>query len=109
MGRRAGECGHPTVVKDLGDSVVMEGPSFDPVSSRLFNRWSFYRKEGRDLLFEGEFSFDLRVYSLNELVEIASRAGWRLVAAYHDLKDFGEVVPGKSPLNVLFTPMSREP
>ena len=108
VGRRAGECGYPTVVQDLGDWVVMESPSFDPVRSRLFNRWSYYRKEGRDLLFEDEFSFDLRVYSLNELVETASRAGWRLIAAYHDLKDFSEFVPGKSPLNVLFTPASRE-
>ncbi len=102
--RRAGECGHPTVANDLGEFLVMESPRFDPVRSRLFNRWSFYRKEGKDLLFEGEFSFDFRVYSLNELVEMASKAGWKLVVAYHDLKDFREFIPSKSPLNVLFAP-----
>ncbi len=105
IARRQAECGSLINLKDLGgDMVLVDHPKFDPASSRLTTKWVFYRKDGRDLIYVDEAILDFRVYDLHELVNLGRRSGWRFVAAYNDLDSFLDYIPGKSPLNVLFSP-----
>lgn len=48
---------------------------FDPYTATLTSTWSFYRKNGRDLVFIDDVSFKLRIYTLHEVIELAKRAG----------------------------------
>lgn len=76
--------------------------SFDPYTGTLTNTWSFYRKNGRDLVFIDDVSFKLRIYTLHEVIELAKRAGWVFTAAYHDLASLSPYRPLFSGLNVVF-------
>ncbi len=69
-------CGH-SFFSDYGDFAVVEVHEYDPQSSRVRTRWTFYEKRGRDLRCVGESGYDVRVYALHELVSLAGRAGWR--------------------------------
>ena len=105
IARRQAECGSSIILKDLGGGMVLaDHPRFDPASSRLTTKWVFYKKDGRDLIYVDEAILDFRVYDLRELVGLGKRSGWRFVAAYNDLNSFRDYIPGKSPLNVLFSP-----
>jgi hypothetical protein len=85
----------------LNELLVLEHASYDSVTSMLMSRWKFYRKRGQDLIYAGEISFDLHLYSLSEIVEIAVENGWDLVASHHDFIEFKHYIPGKSPLNLI--------
>jgi SAM-dependent methyltransferase len=63
---------------DLGDMIMLEKQSFDPLTSRIENLWSFYRKVGQDLEFVDELEYRIHVYSASELTEVLSRSGWRV-------------------------------
>jgi len=89
-------------VSEFGDIIVAEYPEFDPIRSTLKNRWVFYRRSGRNLLYIDEFSFTLRVYTLTELVEMAESVGWRLEGAYHSLETLEPPRPEGSPINAVF-------
>ena len=95
----------PPYVSDIGEYVIIERPQFDPLKSIVTNKWVFYRRKGRDLVYVDEMEFSLRLYTLNEIAEIAEEAGWRLEAAYHDLETLREYIPGRSPFNLVFRPM----
>jgi len=86
---------------DYGDYVVVEEPLYNPVTARLHVKQTFYRKQGKNLIFEGGTHFSIRLYSLNELVALAKKAGWCLHEA---LKCFGTGNPYTplSSLNVVF-------
>jgi SAM-dependent methyltransferase len=75
---------------DLGDMMMLEMQSFDPLTSRIENLWSFYRKIGQDLEFVDDLEYRIHVYSASELVEILSRSGWRVEGV------LGSIVTGRS-------------
>jgi hypothetical protein len=85
-----------------GDVVVLENPRFDPIRSSLHNKWTFYRRRGKDLLCMDEISFTLRIYTLTELAETAEATGWRLEAAYHNPETLEPPRPEGSPINAVF-------
>lgn len=90
------------VVSEWDDLVVIEHPEFDGVRSLLKNRWEYYRRVDGDLKFLGEHEFTLRIYSVNELVELAEEAGWTFEAAYHRLDTLEPYIPGRSGINIVF-------
>lgn len=95
--------GPRTIAYDYGDYVVLEYTIFNPISSEIFIKQRFYRKEGPDLVYIDEALFKMRVYSLSEIVDMARRSGWCLNKVLRDIE--GE--PGYNvfkPLNTLFTP-----
>ncbi len=94
-------CGSDARVSDLGELLVVERPRFDPVNSVLENTWVYYRKRGDELEFLGKASFTMRIYTITELVDLASRAGWRLEALYSNLRG-DPFVPGLSGVNAVF-------
>ena len=63
---------------DLGDMVMLERQSYDPLTSRIENLWSFYQKDGRDLKFVDDLEYRIHVYSASELTEVLSTTGWRV-------------------------------
>ncbi|MCE4626352.1 MAG: class I SAM-dependent methyltransferase [Desulfurococcales archaeon] len=101
LARRICERGNIPVISEWEDILVIERPEFDGVNSLLRNKWEYYKRENRDLKFLGEHEFTLRIYSINELIDLAVEAGWRLEAAYHDLVEFKEYIPGRSGINIV--------
>jgi len=65
--------------------VVLMDRTLDLETSRMVNYWSYYRKEGEDLRFLNRMEINHRVYSLHELREQFSEAGWSVVEAYGGL------------------------
>ncbi len=93
--------GEVTWFYDYHFYVVVEKSIFNPVTSEIMIKHSFYRKDGKNLMFLDEAYFKMRVYSLNELVYIAKKAGWCLLRVLRDTA--GEI--GYSfikPLNIIF-------
>lgn len=93
--------GEATWFYDYHFYVVVEKSLFNPVTSEIMIKHSFYKKDGRNLMFLDEAHFKMRVYSLNEIVYMARKAGWCLLKV---LKDVGGEV-GYSftrPLNLVF-------
>ncbi|BEP17922.1 hypothetical protein PYJP_12740 [Pyrofollis japonicus] len=99
--QRTASCPKP-FMSDLDDFVLAENPEFDPVRSIVKNRWVFYKKSGKNLIYVDEFSFTLRVYTLTELVEMAENTGWVFEAAYHSLETLEPPHPEGSPINAVF-------
>lgn len=62
----------------------------DLESSRMYNVWRFYRKEGDDLKHLGTFELDHRIYSLHELRRQVEASGWTYQTCYggYDLEPF---------------------
>ena len=101
LARRICQQGDAPIVSESGNIVVIERPEFDGINSLLKNTWEYYERVNRDLKFLGEHRFTLRIYSINELVELASESGWVLEAAYHDLAELKEYIPGRSGINIV--------
>ena len=91
---------------DYGEYAVVEEPLFNPVTARLYVKQTFYRKKGRDMVYEGSAHFTIRLYSLNELSSIARRGGW---CVYEVLKSFesSRGYNAFSSLNVVFRKCGR--
>jgi len=67
---------------EYGEYVVVEWPRYNPATGECLTMQLFYRKQGRDLRFVGEARFRVRLYSLDELVDIARASGWCLYEAF---------------------------
>ncbi len=76
-------------VTETNDTLVIEEHSFDPTTSRTKSKWTYYRRDGKNLVYMGELEYSLRLYSLHEIIGLASRAGWKLEALYdHRLEEY---------------------
>jgi D-alanine-D-alanine ligase len=81
--------------------IVLDEHSLEWGRSVTHNRWVFYRKKGRDLIYENEIAFSLRVYAIPEFVHMAENAGMVLKDAYHSIVTL-EPVRVNSPANLVF-------
>jgi len=84
------------------DIALIENPQFDPVKSVITNKWIFYRREGKNLIYLDEVSFSLRVYSLHEIIEIAETAGWSYIEAFSNPITLEPFNPSLGGLNITF-------
>jgi SAM-dependent methyltransferase len=91
----------PTVQRE-GDYIVVEESEADLVRGIVRTRWTYYREEGKNLVYVDSVEACVRLYTLHELVELASKASWVFEAAYHDLEKFRGFIPGLSGFNVVF-------
>lgn len=80
---------------EYDDIVVLEKTLYNPATGNILIKQDFYRRNGSDLKFLGNSHFELHVYSVDELVRLASKAGWCLYKVLVDLS--GEA--GYSPIN----------
>ena len=81
--------------------ILHSDNAFDHVRSINRNKWVFYEKKGKDLMYIDEIDMRLRIYSLAEIVEMAEKVGLTLVEAYDNLSTLQPVRPD-SRLNVVF-------
>lgn len=81
--------------------VVLEEAKYHPETSIITSKWTYYKKQGRDLKYIGEIEYPLRVYALHELINMAEKAGWKFLEAFQNI---GERTPFRplSSLNVVF-------
>ncbi len=91
----------PTVLRE-GDYVVVEESEADLARGVVKTKWTYYLEEERSLVYVDSIEACLRLYTLHELVKLASKAGWVFEAAYHDLEEFRGFIPGLSGFNVVF-------
>ena len=85
----------------LENYALVEKPILDPETNTLTNTWTIYRLEDKNLLYLGQATFQLRLYTLKELRELAAQTGWRLEAAYHDPLRETPYRPGISKFNIV--------
>jgi len=106
---RIGCCGALEGLSEIDDELVLyEKSELDPTRAVLRIKWVFYKKEGRDLKYLDEAVIELRLFTLHELVDLASRAGWQFIEAYHDLETLTPYTPGRSRFNVVFKKQAGE-
>jgi len=100
---RTGYCGQASYYLDIdGELAMIEKPVYDPIRSVVKTTWVFYRKKGKNLEYIDEASFELRLYTLHEIIELAEKAGWTYVEAYGSLETLKPYIPGRSGLNIVF-------
>ena len=62
---------------EYDEHVVIESPIYNPTTGELLTKLLFYKKErNRDLKFLDEAHFKIKLYTLDELINIAKQAGW---------------------------------
>jgi len=71
----------------VGELVRLEESFFDGETSRLRAVWRMYRPRGQDLEYVGSISFDNRLYTGGELMELAVSAGWENHRVYGGLDE----------------------
>ncbi len=95
-------CGTAGYMDEIDEeTILVEKPVFDPISSTIESTWIYYRKKGQDLEYIGETRLRLRLYTLHELVSIAEKAGWKLKEVYGRLKTLEPYKPGLTGLNLI--------
>ncbi len=105
---RNGFCGAASYMSELDEEIVMvEKPELDPTTAIIKNTWIFYKKEGKDLKYIDEISFELRVYAFHEIVEMAKEAGWSFHSAYRDITTLRPYRPGLSSINIVLQKKTR--
>ncbi|MEM1564619.1 MAG: class I SAM-dependent methyltransferase [Candidatus Bathyarchaeia archaeon] len=90
----------PTSYSEVEDYVILENRSYDPQKAQISTTWAFYKKQGNDLKYIDKVNYQLRVYSLSELVELLEKAGWQTVANYGNLATLQPATPLTS-LNIV--------
>ncbi len=86
---------------ETGEYIILEKPLYDSFHSIMNNNWQVYRKEGKDLKLEAILPLELKIYSQNELTEMAEKAGLRLIKAYDTLMNLLPV-RNDSRINMVF-------
>jgi len=95
--------GDAAYLTDLGNGyAVVEKPVFDAKRGVAGSCWSFYRVEDRNYIFVDELCYEMKVYSLHELIYIAEKAGWKFIDVYGDLRTLSRFRPSLSNINAVF-------
>jgi len=84
------------VYNEYGRLVVLEESTPDYSASRVSTKWRFYSKDGNDLKYIDTVEYNVRQYSLHELVRILSKAGWTILGAYDHLRTLQTFTPKSS-------------
>ncbi len=72
----------PVGYVDFGDIVRNEARVLNQETSRMEVMWTYYRKQGEDLIHVKTIRFDHRLYNLHEMKKQLTDAGWVLKAYY---------------------------
>jgi SAM-dependent methyltransferase len=64
----------------------------DLESSRMFNVWTYYEQQDKDLKYLNTFELDHRVYSVHELKKLVEDSGWKYLDCYggYDMQQLKE-------------------
>ena len=91
----------PSLYEETDKYVKLNRITYDKMRSVIYNKWEFYKKVNKDLLYVDEYDFTLRVYSLPELVDMAEKSGLVFKDAYHSLL-YMQPVQADSAANIVF-------
>ncbi len=91
----------PTIFDADDKYVKLDYHSYDRKRSITRNKWVFYRKSKKDLKYVDEIDFDLRLYSIPEIISMARKSRMTLLNAY-DLLSTLKPVKKNSAINVVF-------
>ena len=69
-----------------GNVLVLEERRFDAERSYMVNKWEYFRVVGANLLSEGIYEVDHRVYSPVELRELLESTGWKVRSISRDFE-----------------------
>ncbi len=72
------------VYERLDGMRLTEIRSMDMNTSRMNSTFSYYVKQGEDLMHKASVDLDHRLYSLHELRNIVKKAGWEIEEVYGD-------------------------
>lgn len=92
---------NPHILQETETYAVVNKNTFDAFHSTLDNKWIYYRKEKKNLIYETEVNCKLRVYALSEFVEMAEKAGLTFREAFHSLLTLERARPD-SAANLVF-------
>jgi 2-polyprenyl-3-methyl-5-hydroxy-6-metoxy-1,4-benzoquinol methylase len=91
----------PSLYEETDQYIKINRNDYDKIRSIMHNKWQFYKKVKKDLIYVDEFDLDLRIYALPELVDMAERAGLEFKEAYHSIIDLSPV-QADSAANIVF-------
>lgn len=91
----------PSLYEETDKYVKLNRITYDKMHSIIYNKWEFYKKVKKDLLYVDEYDFTLRIYALPELVDMAEKAGLVFKDAYHTLLGL-QPVQADSAANLVF-------
>lgn len=83
----------PRQIEETDQYLALIENTYDNFRSMLNNRWIFYKKQGRDFVYEDEVDCRLRIYALHEFVEMAENAGMKLKATYDSIMTLAPATP----------------
>jgi len=69
-----------------GNVLLLEDRRFDAERAYMVNRWEYFRVIGANLIPEGVYEVDHRVYSPTELSEIMESTGWKVRSIARNLE-----------------------
>jgi SAM-dependent methyltransferase len=90
----------PTSYMEVENILVLESRNYDATKAQITTSWAFYNKRREDLEFIDRVEFELHVYSLSELCNLLSKAGWETTATYGSLATLQPRTPLSS-LNIV--------
>ncbi|UCC11806.1 MAG: class I SAM-dependent methyltransferase [candidate division WOR-3 bacterium] len=91
----------PRLYDETDKYLILHRNAIDRVHSRLDDTLIIYRKEGKDLKYVDTEKTIIRIYGINELIEMAENAGFRYVEAYDRLYPLTPARPD-SHINIVF-------
>jgi SAM-dependent methyltransferase len=81
--------------------IILNENSIDQARSIIYNRWRYYRKVKKNLIYDDEIAFTLRVYAIPEYVAMAENAGMEFREAFQSILTL-EPPRSDSPANLVF-------
>lgn len=91
----------PRLYDETDDYLILHRNAIDRVHARLDDTLIIYKKESNDLKYVDTERTILRIYGINELIEMAEKAGFHYVEAYDRLYPLTPARPD-SHINIVF-------
>ena len=79
----------------IEDLLIITRSSYDPLTSRIRAKFSYYKFENKNLKFLGESEYDVRIYGINEIVKLLKKAGWETRELFSDFIELKPYELGK--------------
>ncbi|NIQ04288.1 MAG: hypothetical protein GWO20_00715 [Candidatus Korarchaeota archaeon] len=87
------------------DLLLLEKVTYNPCSSQMKMKWTFYRKEEGTLEHIATVPVKFHVYSIGGIHDLMKKAGWEILEFYDSLEDLTayepENIPKAIPINLI--------
>ena len=80
---------------EVEDLLIITKSVYDPLTSRIRAKFNYYKSENGDLKLIGESEYDVRVYGINEVVNLLVKAGWEVEELFSDFIELKPYQLGK--------------